>query len=623
MNITDSLSIEAAPGVVVCMSGAVAGSVGGANAAAVGLPSAPPMAPAAAAGTAPPAPPASLPGGMHLTPIGTAAPPPLAVPSLRGNLEILSTGHHICKGLWALSDAMHEVEGQTSEFELKLSKIGPDQSPDAYPCNGKYTGWFKLKSAKSGKSKFDDSVDLRFTRKAATDAEAGTDGIKYDVQGDGRNQFGSFKLHGWLDAHTQVLQMYRVYQAETPRAKTPKAPHRAPVVGASSEPKVPARQRKVNPAFSEYVDGSQMGSNGGVRKPKPEGEVRPQRLNPALIKCSNILGDLMKQPAAAFFAAPVDWEKLNISDYPLIVKIPMDLGTVRAKLTSFEYETHVAFAGDMRLVFRNAIEYNQSRDHPVHKAARDLAGKFEQRFLALANSLPAPLGPGGAKLPSGHAATGIPGLVVPKPAPRRKSTGGAKAIQRQRSLGMAPVAAPNNDLVEKMAQKMDWMEQEIARLTQNDHRQQATTVLQQHQKAAENPLSVDEKRALVAKVHKLPPARMGQVVEIIRESMQGSGNSGEDMEIPIDDLDTFTLRRLQVFIYSRVCVHMPMCMYTCTRTHMHGRRHIRACHPHTYMTPPTRPRKHPLCPFVSNPETVAIAVITALTGVRGERWRSD
>ena len=59
---------------------------------------------------------------------------------------------------------------------------------------------------------------------------------------------------------------------------------------------------------------------------------------------------------------PVDWQALNLVDYPLIVKEPMDLGTVRKKVSLGQYE-HVEDAlEDIQLVWGNAKTYNP-REH--------------------------------------------------------------------------------------------------------------------------------------------------------------------------------------------------------------------------------------------------------------------
>jgi hypothetical protein len=105
-------------------------------------------------------------------------------------------------------------------------------------------------------------------------------------------------------------------------------------------------------------------------------------------------------------------------------------------------------------------------------------------------------------------------------------------------------------MVRTMARQMELMQQELARLKQADAKREVVGLLEQQRAAAENPLTVDEKKALVAKVHKLPAHRMMKVVEIIQQSLPPDQQDSGEVEIPIDDLDTLTLRKLQTYVTS-------------------------------------------------------------------------
>lgn len=67
--------------------------------------------------------------------------------------------------------------------------------------------------------------------------------------------------------------------------------------------------------------------------------------------------------------------------------------------------------------------------------------------------------------------------------------------------------------------------------------------------AAHNPLTFEEKKTLIAQIHKLAPDKMEQVLVIIEDSLPADQrDQGEEIEVPLDALDTFTLRKLQRFI---------------------------------------------------------------------------
>ncbi|KAI9271578.1 Bromodomain-containing protein [Phascolomyces articulosus] len=71
-----------------------------------------------------------------------------------------------------------------------------------------------------------------------------------------------------------------------------------------------------------------------------------------------IMRNLKKHRDATLLLHPVDIMKLNIPDYPKIIKHPMDLNTVDRKLTNGEYENVEDFISDVRLVFSNCYKFN-------------------------------------------------------------------------------------------------------------------------------------------------------------------------------------------------------------------------------------------------------------------------
>lgn len=67
--------------------------------------------------------------------------------------------------------------------------------------------------------------------------------------------------------------------------------------------------------------------------------------------------------------------------------------------------------------------------------------------------------------------------------------------------------------------------------------------------AAQNPLTFHEKKSLISKIHQLPASKMQQVVDIIQDAISpDKRGEGDEIEVPLDELDTFTLRKLQSFV---------------------------------------------------------------------------
>jgi len=67
--------------------------------------------------------------------------------------------------------------------------------------------------------------------------------------------------------------------------------------------------------------------------------------------------------------------------------------------------------------------------------------------------------------------------------------------------------------------------------------------------ASLEPLTFEEKKTLIGQIQTLDQDKMEKVVEIIQAAMPPDRpDNGEEVEIPIDELDTATLRRLQEFV---------------------------------------------------------------------------
>jgi hypothetical protein len=62
--------------------------------------------------------------------------------------------------------------------------------------------------------------------------------------------------------------------------------------------------------------------------------------------------------AAEPFQSPVDWKTMGLLDYPKVIKTPMDLRTVRAKLERGDYASSKEFRHDVNLVWTNCKMYN-------------------------------------------------------------------------------------------------------------------------------------------------------------------------------------------------------------------------------------------------------------------------
>ena len=96
--------------------------------------------------------------------------------------------------------------------------------------------------------------------------------------------------------------------------------------------------------------------------------------------CKELLGKLFKNKRVWPFKRPVDHKALKLGDYKKVVKKPMDLGTVGAKLENGDYkkleQSGEEFYKDVVLTFDNALLYNNEGDE-IYMHAESLKATFE------------------------------------------------------------------------------------------------------------------------------------------------------------------------------------------------------------------------------------------------------
>ncbi|XP_029015734.1 bromodomain-containing protein 4 isoform X2 [Betta splendens] len=146
-----------------------------------------------------------------------------------------------------------------------------------------------------------------------------------------------------------------------------------------------------------------LGGPSGGHSPKPQDQLG---------YCSSLVRDMLSKKHAAYawpFYKPVDVDALGLHDYHDIIKHPMDLSTIKAKLENKQYRDPQEFAADVRLMFSNCYKYNPP-DHEVVAMARKLQDVFEMRFAKMPDE-PESKPPVSAPAPTLH----HPAPVKPQP----------------------------------------------------------------------------------------------------------------------------------------------------------------------------------------------------------------
>jgi len=98
--------------------------------------------------------------------------------------------------------------------------------------------------------------------------------------------------------------------------------------------------------------------------------------------CYELLIKLTEMPMALPFLEPVDYITLKLYQYPHIIKFPMDLGTIKQMLQQNCLENPGHFAEHVRLVFKNAMDFNLTGSD-IYNDAEHLLQTFDEAFKQL------------------------------------------------------------------------------------------------------------------------------------------------------------------------------------------------------------------------------------------------
>ncbi|KAL0353817.1 UNVERIFIED_CONTAM: Transcription factor GTE4 [Sesamum angustifolium] len=283
--------------------------------------------------------------------------------------------------------------------------------------------------------------------------------------------------------------------------------------------------------------------------------------NQVFKSCSSLLQRLMKHKHGWVFNEPVDAKALGLVDYHDIIKHPMDLGTIKTRLSQNWYKSPREFAEDVRLVFRNAMTYNP-KGQDVHIMAEQLSQIFEERWAIIETEynpywkyqmyqdagLPTPTSRKG--LPQSHfAPASVPALA---PAPVRGSAPAAAQDHAYAPTSAAPIhlhapAAPQMRTLDRPETLTIPMA--VDPKVQRTH--VGRTPLPKKPKAKDpnkRDMTYEEKQRLSTNLQSLPSEKLDAIVQIIKKRNTALSQHDDEIEVDIDNVDAETLWELDRFV---------------------------------------------------------------------------
>ncbi|KAL6999587.1 hypothetical protein U1Q18_000747 [Sarracenia purpurea var. burkii] len=243
--------------------------------------------------------------------------------------------------------------------------------------------------------------------------------------------------------------------------------------------------------------------------------------------CNNLLTRLMKHKYAWVFNDPVDAKALGLRDYHDVIKHPMDLGTVKFKLSKNWYKSAREFAEDVRLTFRNAMTYNP-KGQDVHIMADELSKIFEEKWTAIESEYNLDwryelIHDVGLPTPTPRKVHPPPPLPPQVPIPEVRALGRAESMTGLMPVdsNLKPTASVGRTPVPKKPKAKD-----------PDKRD----------------MTYEEKQRLSTNLQSLPSEKLDNIVQIIKKRNSALPQNDDEIEVDIDSVDAETLWELDRFV---------------------------------------------------------------------------
>ncbi|KAI9820703.1 MAG: hypothetical protein M1827_005072 [Pycnora praestabilis] len=363
------------------------------------------------------------------------------------------------------------------------------------------------------------------------------------------------------------------------KATPPRRESRASV-GTAKSPPVSAGSPQTAQTFALGPQGVPLirrDSTVGDGRPKREIHAPPPRDLPystakprkkkyqwELRFCQEVLNEMYKPKYGAFgyaFHNPVDPVALNIPHYHKIIKKPMDLSTISAKLKNGQYENAKEFEGDVRLIFQNCYKFNPAGD-AVNAMGKQFEAVFDDKWAEkkqwIESHAPSsgPQSPGSSPEPDDEdedeeveeeeeeeenqltilqkqiAAMSKQVEMIQKkktspPAASKKGLKSAKPTKKATKKG--PSATPAPVAVKRTKQ------------SQGKHKKDPGQRIPY--------VTYEQKQDISNRINNLPEARMQTALRIIRDNMPNlQGVQEDEIELDIDELSNEVLYQLLVFV---------------------------------------------------------------------------
>ncbi|CAL5322370.1 unnamed protein product [Camellia sinensis] len=250
-----------------------------------------------------------------------------------------------------------------------------------------------------------------------------------------------------------------------------------------------------------------------------------KRMQELMRQFGTILRQITQHKWAWPFMQPVDVEGLGLHDYYEVIDRPMDFSTIKNQMEAKDgtgYKNVRDICADVRLVFTNAMKYNNDEKSDVHVMAKTLLAKFEEKWLQL-----------------------LPKVTEEVVAiPRTKQHQVHKLFWEKRREEEEAQVEINMKLAQEAAHA------KMARDLSNEiyevdmHLEELREMLVQNCRK----FSSEEKRKLGADLTRLSPEDLTKALGIVAQNNPSFQAAAEEVDLDIDAQSESTLWRLKFFV---------------------------------------------------------------------------
>ncbi|XP_019056597.1 PREDICTED: transcription factor GTE7 [Tarenaya hassleriana] len=276
--------------------------------------------------------------------------------------------------------------------------------------------------------------------------------------------------------------------------------------------------------------------------------------------CGQILGKLMKHKWAWVFNSPVDVAGLGLHDYYLIVKKPMDLGTIKSNLEKGFYGSPLDFASDVRLTFNNALAYNP-KGQDVYFMAEKLLGQFEGMFIPAYKRFEAQqlrvTGSSSCREPEFKQRTWNQNQSVGNVRKGPEQISIAKKLDSVKPQPTLPAPVVEPPSLPSPPPQLQPPHSPSPPPQQVEPPPDVGEVIKVRKGKLPKPnakdpnkrlMTMEEKAKLGLNLQELPPEKLGQLVQILRKRNSHLAQDGDEIELDIEAIDNETLWELDRFV---------------------------------------------------------------------------